>query len=257
LFFAYNRLLKNPLDRRNGVSESSCRSDPPVCASPCFGQAAVQPQAGTLNRVFQRPVVPLASILAGRRNLVRQDAARRRRPKHGRSTAPSSQVAGLAQCRSPELSSAPDAAHGIRRSRRTRRRDSSSGSPGSGTPKAEHACAMISCREDHDHDRTPHDVSGNRTGRVLQRQVLSDANRSPDAAETSAEGWQRNASADCSTAGAAAASEALSNELVMGNMTKGTGTEVPWRAEGMLRTSAGRAAREQGDELCISLISES
>jgi len=52
-------LLKNPLDRQNGGSESK----PPLrssglCVTLILGQAAVRAQAGTLNRVFQPPDMP-------------------------------------------------------------------------------------------------------------------------------------------------------------------------------------------------------
>jgi len=53
-FPASNRLLKGPLDRKRGVQRASRCCDPPACASPFFGQAALQPRAGTLNRVLQQ-----------------------------------------------------------------------------------------------------------------------------------------------------------------------------------------------------------
>jgi len=50
--------VENPLDRkRMEFWRASHRCDPPVCASFFLGQAVVQPQAGTLNRVFQQPVM--------------------------------------------------------------------------------------------------------------------------------------------------------------------------------------------------------
>jgi len=54
-----NRLLKNSLDMQNRVVREQVTAPIPRSVRHLvFGQAAVQPQVGTLNRVFQQPVIP-------------------------------------------------------------------------------------------------------------------------------------------------------------------------------------------------------
>jgi len=59
---AYQAVEKPLGQAKWGVGEQAATPIPQsVCASPFFGQAAVQPQAGKLNRVFQQPVMSLGT----------------------------------------------------------------------------------------------------------------------------------------------------------------------------------------------------